>query len=197
MTNKKGLSMGSTVRLTKIIRDKILRELLDRAFSSEEKQIEKDRELLAAMVYDDLYPAAVKKAMSKLPSDFFEVEVVLRINFGGQISLLKMGKNPVAVRHIKLEYGSAAMSYVAGSPRAMQFVDIENKARAIYENRTKTQKSARAVLESCSTLKQLLQVWPEVEPFVLKYQEAPAACVALTAPIAELNVQLGLNTKKK
>jgi hypothetical protein len=54
-----------------------------------------------------------------------------------------------------------------------------------------------ATLDSCYTLKQLLDVWPEVKPFVKDMLNVrPSDVVALSLPIKELNLQLGLKPQE-
>lgn len=172
----------STVRLTNYIRETVLARLLKHAFEAREKALEKDKHAFARQVYDAIYPAAIQKAMKALPKGYLPTDGDLKVSFDGKYTHVYFGESRLVAKcH---EYNAA---------KVFEPKKIEDALKA---EKSKAKSSAEAALNSCTTVKKLIEVWPEVEPFVKDFATTSQSR-ALALPIKELNKSLGLPPEGK
>ena len=182
----------ATVRLNEKIRQAILKKLMEHAFTEEQKLLERDHERLAFDVYNDLYPADVQRKMKRLPANFFDTNASIMVNLGGQSVHLKVPKCPVGYVHYSTGY-TPARSYAADHPFSERHAGLYSRKKDLEDRAAVARKHAYSVIYSCATCKQLVEVWPEVEPFVSPFTKASSPqSVALMVPVKELNRQFGL-----
>jgi hypothetical protein len=178
----------STVRLNQGMRDTIMGRLMKHAFEKRELDLRKEDTKLADDVYDDIYPKDIKKKMADLPAEFFLSVQHLKVSFAGQFEQVVMSAaRPASKRH---DY-NAAKVYDAKDPLSVRYFEIGKTRTKLREDRARAKSAARAALDSCSTIKQLLEVWPEAGAFVADFT-APPKTRALTLSIKDLNKTLGL-----
>ncbi len=182
----------ATVRLTKYVREQILNALLAHAFDAREKALEAEKFALGDAVYNDIYPEPLRKQMAALPDGFLLTDSDVKVQFDGQrFTHVYFGERRlIAKSH---EY-SAARVYDAKHPLTARY-DAWKKAKDDLDTeKSKAKSSAEAVLGSVTTVKKLIDVWPEVEPFAAPFnKESP--CRAVAVPIQKLNAALGLPTE--
>ena len=180
--------MAST-RLTKDMRNVILSRLMKHAFDDREKQLKVDEHALGDDVYGDLYPARLLKKMRALPDGFLRKSSGLRVCFGGQRVNVSFGATRlIAEAHDTYE---GVKSYDASDDLSVRHLELDGRRRALDEDEGRAKSAAKAALDSCTTVKNLLEVWPEAEPFVRDFTTSRAV-VALTVSVDELNNQFGL-----
>lgn len=178
-------------RLTKEIRKKILLALLNHRFKEEQEKVLKDLKLLEVAVYKDIYPEKIRKAMAVLPEGYLPTGGQLRVIFGGEATQIYVhDAKPVSATH--LGYSTTVKNYDANDAFTMEWRRIMRTKSDLAHKRDQASAMARGVMQNCNTFKQLVEAWPEVLPFVSDYMTKPAACVALTVPIKELNAQFKL-----
>lgn len=73
--------MTKTVRLTKHIKQRIRRRLIDHAFKEREKANARGFYELADAVYHDLYPEALRKQMDAMPNGFLPEDTDVSVCF--------------------------------------------------------------------------------------------------------------------
>lgn len=177
------------VRLSSFIREQVLVAVLNHAFEAREKAQEAEKIALGDAVYNDTYPEAVREQMAALPNGFLPVSTGLKVQFEGR-TLAQLpfgGRRRIAHTH---EY-NAAKVYDSKHPLAVRYGAWKDAEGALKRERRDAESSAKAVLESVTTVNKLIQVWPEVEPFARFYAvESPSRAVAL--PIKDLNARPGL-----
>lgn len=182
----------ATVRLNEHIRQSVLKKLMEHAFAEEQKLLDRDLERLAVEVYNDIYPADLQRKMRRLPANFFDTDASIAVAMGGQVVHLKVPKCPVAYVHYHSGY-TPAKTYAASHPFSERHDELYRRRKDLEERSATARKHAYSVLTSCATCKQLVEVWPEVEPFVSPFTKASSPqSVALMVPVKELNRQFGL-----
>ena len=184
----------NSVRLNLQVRAKILQRLLAHAFGERDKKLNADKEALGHDVYNDLYPTDLRKKMSALPDGFLPESRSQSVAFAGQVTVVVWHE----LRRIADSRSSyhPTKAYDSDHVFTKRFFGLERESSRLKEERAKAESAARAVLNSCSTLKKLLEIWPEAAPFASDFT-APPAVRALTLSIKDLNVQLRLPSSKQ
>ncbi len=130
--------------------------------------------------------------MKRLPANFFDTNASIMVNLGGQSVHLKVSKCPVGYVHYSTGY-TPARSYAADHPFSERHSVLYSRKKDLEERSAVARKHAYSVIYSCVTCKQLVEVWPEVEPFVSPFMKAGSPQqMALAVPVKELNRQFGL-----
>lgn len=181
-----------TVRLNSFIREQILDAVLKHAFEDREKALKEEKHALGDAVYNDIYPKKVREQMAAMPEGFLPVDDDLRVQFDGegytQVYFGERRRIANAHRH------NAAKVFDAKHPLTLRFAKYQKELSALKAEKNNAKSSAEAVLGSVTTVKKLIEVWPEVEQFARPFAaESPSRAVAL--PIKELNKSLGLPPK--
>ena len=178
------------VRLNDRIRLTVLERLMEHAFRKQMDDVNQLVTKLARDVYDDVYPLDIQRKMKRLPEGFFETSGVVHVGMAGQHVELRCEGRPVAPKY---DFAQASKSYAADHPFTIRHAEIYARKSKLNELRATCRRQAKAVLDNCSSCKQLVEVWPEVEPFVRDFTQGKSPqSVALTVPVKELNRQFGL-----
>jgi hypothetical protein len=179
------------VRLNARIRRVILDRLMQHAFQAAREGLDKERAVLAAEVYDDVYPADVRRRMKRLPEGFFETSSHVCVNMGGQFVSFSVEGRPVAFKHHY--FSTPAASYPADHPFTLRHNELHARSQKLGEESSKSRLVGEAALESCASLRQLVEEWPAAEPFARDFMEAKSTLsVSLAVPVRELNRQFKL-----
>lgn len=190
MSNKNlNAKLSGTIRLM------ISNKILDHRFSQGDKDLKAKEHALALDLYNLIYPENVRKAMAALPANFLPTSNNVRARVDGFNYDLKL--TVYLTGNHDCVYGSGHR-FENGSKLGAK---LEARVKALYEERQayKSEKDAAKrdvdnTLAAFSTYKQLLDNWPEIEPFV----DVPEG-VNRTMPVAlvaDLNAKLGLPVKK-
>lgn len=177
------------VRLSNYIREQVLNAVLKHAFEAREKALEAEKFALGDAVYNDIYPEPLRKQMAALPDGFLPTDGGVKVQFDGQrFTHVYFGeRRRIAKSH---EY-NAARVYDAKHPLTARYDAWKKAQDDLDAEKSKAKSSAEAVLNSVTTVKKLIEVWPEVEQFARPFAvESPSRAIAL--PIRELNARLGL-----
>lgn len=178
-------------RLNDAARRKIVGKLIDHAFGKEAEAIDKMRAKLAEDVCRDLYPPALIKKMRALPEGFLPSGGLLRVSFGGEVDNVRVDDRPVAYCH--LTYGEVARTYPASDEKSRRHSEIYAREAALREKMDRARREAASVLVRCRTLRQLVESWPEVEPFARDaVPEVKEPDNKISVTVASLNGKLGL-----
>lgn len=177
------------MRLTNHHRDIIIERLREQRFGKQERELIKEKKDFADKVYEDLYPLPVRRLMEKLPKGFFGQKDSLCVSVGGQCHWVTMSGFRLVV------YQAPEKHYTSTDPLGVEYFELFKKERTLNEERDLAICQARAVLNSVTTLKQLLDVWPEVKPFVADFGKVPVTTKALAVSISELNKRFGFGAK--
>jgi hypothetical protein len=174
----------SSTRLTQATRDFIVNAVSAKRFNPQVKLLEARKTKLADAIYAAVYKDWAAK-MWEAPLEWFHRDQCLRCHFNGKYDNLHMSKErPFPNNRRSTDFGY-------NSPHTVEWNQIQADEEAMEHARQSAKQMARAVLNSCRTVEQLLKQWPEVKPFLPKDLSAPMT-TALTVPMSTLNAMLGL-----
>lgn len=183
--------MSKTVRLTKHIKDRIRRRLIVHAFEEREKANAAGFHQLADAVYHDLYPEALLKQMNAMPGGFLPEDTDVSVCFEQVERFARLwysNRRRVAQKHTS----NAAKVYEENHEFSKWYAKLDAEKKKIKEERRGAEQSAMAVMDNVTTLKRLIEVWPEVEPFARDFLVSAQSGTLPALPIGDLNKRLGL-----
>lgn len=182
-----GRKTMASPKLTTSIRDKIIHNALKNAFAAEKAAIASDKTAFAKMVYDHVIPVEHQEILSKVP--------VCYLNRGSSVSFRLRAPGASAYTRVNVSMGEER-------PQSHELfynnIHIEDAAidaawSAIYERERQVENATSELREkisqvvwSVSTVKRLLEVWPEGKEFI------PASATATAATLPAV-VVTGLN----
>lgn len=183
----------ATVRINTYMKETVVTRLMDHAFAQREEALLEEWHALGDAVYKDLYPEEVLTKMKALPAGFLPVDDDVRVSFGGDFTRVYFGENRL------LSYGhrsNAARVYDDKHPLSVRHAAYRSAKNQLEEEQSKAKSSAQAILDSVTTLKKLIEVWPEVEPFVEDFKQTSSGRYLPALPVQDLNARLGLPKKE-
>lgn len=172
------------MRLTKDIRNQILDAVLAHRFTDEETSLEESFRAFADDYYRALFSPEEWELINNCPREWFYVSTDICARYQGRSQFLKMSSEERVPQSLKRE----------------DMLDTQARRYAkLLERRTKYQKlrcevsqHAAGVLNSVTTVKRLLEVWPEVKKFIPTEFSKPDVTTALAIPMKQLNEKLRL-----
>lgn len=193
-------------KLTNWIRESIAKDLMKHRFADQALQLVRDRAALAADVYNDVYCEADRRKMVALPSGWLCSDRNITVQFGdgrgfeqlhfsgavyGEVgTVLKDPIEPVEMLVTHQHERGCAKVYELTHPFSLRRDDLRARDKDLGEAiRTARRQTEQALLKA-TTIKRLIELWPEIEPFASDYEEKPKPLPAL--PTSELNALLGL-----
>ena len=172
-----------SARLTKEIREAITTDLIKHRFESAVKEVYAQRAALADAVYRDIYTKAQREQIDALPEGMLPTVDDVSVNFGtsythvyfsGQTygALIKVAS---AVRegtsrrvHYKHKSGSVKV-YDATHKLAVEYDRLSGVVSDLVKEIDTARLASLAAMASASTIKRLIEAWPEVEPFAKRF----------------------------
>lgn len=179
-------------RLTTYLRDTICTRVLEHRFKSLLAE-QQERELLfGQVVYLDLYPENIRDLMQRLPAGFLPTRKEVKAMFGETFAHVYFPEDRrVAEAHDS--FNVVVKRYDADHPLSGHYHVLEADRERLEEEQRAASRGINSVLGSVSTLSRLLQVWPEVRPFLSNLPGAnPPRPTALALPLPALNELLNL-----
>jgi len=177
-----------STKLTNWMREAIVKAVVQHRFAEPAMAIVARRAALAAKVYDDLYSAADQKKMAALPAGWlpedddlyaqFGVGGYERLAFSGAAygSAGKVLAEPLttSVRRFASIHtrGRCVKSYDGSHPLAVEYEGINGDQKELESQIDAATRQATAAVGSASTIKRLIDLWPEIAPFASEYEDA-------------------------
>jgi hypothetical protein len=180
-----------SLKLTQSLRDHIQGAILTNRFSSDEKALEKRQGDLARIIYEDVFDQKTRKKMASLPEGWLSTEDYVRVEIAGQVKSLRL---PKPCRFPFNKRSNVLRVYDARHPIASEYQQYRNDRDDLQKSRTGLAAKLSAVLGSATTVKKLVELWPEAEPFVPK-EPVKASLPAIN--FSDLNKSLRLPVEKK
>jgi hypothetical protein len=169
------------MKLTKQIREEILEALLDHAFGAQEKELLQQEHVLAGEVYNELYTQEERDFMEKVGSKRFYTTSHLSYHSDNS------GWGRLKLNEPKFEMPK-------GTPYNGKLLGKIEAYRDAYTTLGKVRSAARdeaqGILNSVTTAKRLIEVWPEIASFVPTERVTSRNLPALQ--VVELNRILGV-----
>lgn len=182
----------ASVRLTDHIRELICKDIIDHSFGAQGKKIYADRMALANMVYERKYDTATRSKMNALPQGWLDTDIYVGVQFGeGRFNYCRLPMSK-AQRFPHEDCGKTLLRLEATDDLAVEHERISQVEAAWKSETAQRGAEVKAILNSVSTMKQLLDTWPEVKPFCESRIPADNRTTALAPRLHVLNAQLGL-----
>ena len=144
--------------------------------------------MLGGMVYDDVYPKAVQRLMSKMPEGFLPTATSFAVAFDGVVDQVGFSERRVADKDNSFR---PVVNYESDHPIAVENSEVSKRRRDLNARREKARRDVLALLESCRSSSQLLATWPEAAQF-MEGMSPTSQVVDLAVPVEEINLELGL-----
>lgn len=195
-----------STRMTTWLRERIAKDVLEHRFSEAAATLVSKRAALAGDVYNDVYTASDRRKMDALPSGWLPEDndigvqfdgargyTQLRFNgaiYGSVATVLKVTLKPVNRRMRANDIRGCVKVYEATHPFTERWNALEGEASDLAKQIEAADRQLKSALASASTIKRLIDMWPEIEPFALKHESEKAPLPAL--PTKDLNALLDL-----
>lgn len=185
-----------SIRINAAIRAVLLKRIIAHGYDAQIQEFAKREHALALAVYNATFPAKLQKQMEDLPNNTVPNTSSLRVYVDGEHLRMDLGKERRVPWGYERGYSDNRISLHSGIPLGAEVKKFIRDHHEFNEARDKTWKSAKAVLESTTTLRKLLEIWPEVEAFTHDIGKAKSI-TALAVPIETLNRVMGLPPDQK
>ena len=177
-------------RLTKSLREAMVKTMLNHAFNAKQEAAEKNKGLAGEKVYQDVYGKHLI-AMESLPKGFLEKSSVFYISISGRSHCVRLSESRlVGYKHDNSYY--KAKLYVGDEAIAKEYQDAVEVCNDLDTQRRQMALEITPVLESVQTFKKLWEVWPESKSLLEKFEQKPAIAILPAVQVAKLNTALGL-----
>lgn len=202
--------MGST-RINAVIRDTVIEAMLQTKFALDKAELErledikdgKDEEL-QTLAYEACYSKKERDLMASLPTGWVGEASYGQVMIDGKVTQINFGYNrPVPHASAQDVHGTKPVSAVLdeGHPYLLKREERRVAAEAhdqfnrdYRERRNSLKVRIRAIIESVTTIKRLIEIWPEVVDFLPEEVSDPVSGVPAVL-IADLNADLGITKK--
>jgi hypothetical protein len=198
--------MGKMTKLTKWQRETICSAVLRHRFSDQAVALVAERAAFAGEVYNDLYSASDRRKMAGLPFGWLPESRSVHVQFGdgrGYVELTFSGSVWGAVAKMlpePLEHASrrilsshrqgCAKAYDPTHALTAKYTELSERTEALSRDIDSAARQVNAAIASASTIGRLVEMWPEIEPFVSGFGTPPKTLPAL--PTDQLNAMLRL-----
>lgn len=154
----------AATRLTRALRGQILYALHKRAFKKEFEELEKIEHQLADDVYNKLYTKKQLKLMSELGNDFFSRYSDICAKFHFDLGKLSLDGYRSFGEAYKPYY--AAVVFDCDDPLTLRYQKFKADKEALETKRQQKCYETETIVNSCKTVKKLVELWPEIEPML-------------------------------
>lgn len=182
-----------SIRLTNVMRDEIIKSISDQ-YNKQNPipfDLEKEEENLAIYFYEKAY-SAILPALKKVPNDFFTFSDCVVVCINGEQTRFNVGKKIFRVK--ASENYNRKPDYVADKDERLELFHAAKDAVKEWEKKKlELYREAKAVIDNCNTNLQLIEMWPQIEPFLPAYIANPEKAIRLPAiQTSRLNERLGI-----
>jgi hypothetical protein len=170
-------------RLTQGMKDEIINNMKRQLFKGRKDAVLKKKEQLGEEVYHHIYSKDDRAMMENAPEGAFGYRTHLDVRFHGEgwyesIDLAKA--RPVFAREER-----SSIKLPEGSPFKKKYLAINAEGELIKDEMKALEQRANAIMASITTVKKLLEVWPEAEAYLP--EEPPKVDNLPAIPVASLN----------
>ena len=187
-------------RFTKEMRDSILHQLLKRAFLDRLKKQLSDEAAFAEELYQDIYGKELP-LIEKVPSHWFDTSASIRVSIAGQQVQLSYSNGNTGQSDFSEIISSAnqksahkpvphqagwwtVAEYSANSKQDKKWTALSDARGTLQAEYNQARNQAKAILGSTSSIKKLIEIWPEVEESTKPYLTKQGTVTTL--PVVQL-----------
>lgn len=156
----------STIRLNSAIRDTIVKHLMAHRFEKQEKALEERKAALGDLAYQTVIaalPEQEKGLLAQVPDNWLRSRTGLYFSFPGNYELVDLNGS----RHLP-EKLIRTHQIEGDSKLAKAIVDYERARDSLKQDKRNARHAAQTALGKVTTVKRLLEEWPEIKPIVDK-----------------------------
>lgn len=198
-------------RLNAKVRDRIREIVINNRFKGDYEQLVTDKATFAQTVYTDAYTKPNAKGLQDLPKGWLPERGYAKYVFAGEFTYVAfsggwranyVGTNPfsswfaepaeVLKRILDKDLNATVAQYDGLHALSKQFASLKGRESDLLTQIKKTDKTVAAQLGGVNTVKQLLEQWPEVAPFLDELGFDPKSRQVPVINRTELNDLLGL-----
>lgn len=183
-----------SITLNKKIRDDILDSIMDqwRKDNPAPNAIEAQH-FFAEWLWNRHYGKFVD-VLEKLPEDMLYQSDTLKYQYQGKVNAVRLKEKRPSKAYNYYSPPVLEVFDVGKEPRQLKkYLEVQEKNADWSKAYCSLESECKTILSSVRTTKQLLEIWPQVEPFFPAYLADPSQGVALPAlPISRLNERLGI-----
>ena len=187
-------------RLTNHLRSQIANDLVGTRFAAAESEATAWMARVAQAAYDRQYNGTIRE-MYRLPKGWLPENDGIHVQVGDDVTLLyfdgkrvrKQG-DQTQMRFPHSDRGQCLLQLEPNDALSQDIWEAQATVQKLAGDRKDLRAKIWATLQSFTTVKKLLDAWPEIEPAVKKVLEAAGESHALlpALPIADLTKELGL-----
>lgn len=195
-------------RLTNAIKEDLLKKLLVHAYKDRVQEAVNRNAAFALKVYDDAFAADLEQ-IAKIPTGWLVTDTDIKVQFGPTIQRLYFRGTlgtynmdpPMRTCGANVNYEASqpfpykkketvVKQYPGDHPLVAEFDDVKDQFDRLDAEIRRARATIEAAMNSVTTVKKLIEVWPEVDEFAKDYlEEKPNLPVILRQ---ELNSLLDL-----
>lgn len=180
----------TSTRLTNDIRESLTNDILKHRFTADVDAIIEAQQAFAAKVYGDLFDGKTQAVIYGLPDGWFPdatdigvqfgyaggTNQFVRLYFGGYLTgiLGRLQSKPTSTttttkRVLASKAHGCAKLYDPSHTLSIEYGRLKNRTAELKEAATVAERSIKTALSEVSTIKRLVDTWPEVAAFASKY----------------------------
>jgi hypothetical protein len=191
--------MAKSRRLTIRMREEILDALLDHKFGGDgsKERFEKELGALGNKVYEQFMTPELMELFHKCPIKWFDESSYIDVKFGTMSARLRWPdekgewkQKPVPYQ---FRYGwNDNVMFPSNHELTKEYEEIEARRNAYNEERTTAVAEGNAALNRVTTVRKLIESWPEVEQFIPEGYKEENISILPVIRIDKLNQQFGI-----
>lgn len=173
-------------RLTNDIRQALTTDILKHRFTADVDKLLSDQAEFARRVYEDIFDQSTRDRMNGLPEGWLSTRSSIAVQMGaytnlhfdgyirsGDVSRLKTRPkervNPTELRMPANKCGGCAKQYDPSTLLYRQHEKLEHREKELIGDVDTAKRSIIVALNAVSTVKRLIETWPEIDQFAKKY----------------------------
>lgn len=175
-------------RLTKDLRERMARCVLNNAFGAKEKEAEQALRLAGDGIYTDIYGPHLK-TMQSLPKDWLPMSWYVRIAIAGQNHEIYFSEKRIIGVD---QHWYRPKLYVGDEVVCVEYLKAVAVCDDVKKNRQAMDREVEAILNSVQTFKKLWEVWPASKSILEKFESKPTVAMLPAIQFDKVNDALGL-----
>ena len=175
-------------RLTKDLRERMARCVLNNAFGVKEKEAEQALRLAGDKIHADIYGAHLK-AMQSLPKDWLPMGWYVRVAIAGQNHEVYFSEKRITGDD---HHYHRPKLYVGDEHVCLEYLQAIDVRDGVKKQRQAMEREVNAILFSVQTFKKLWEVWPASKSLLEKFVSKPTVAMLPAIQFDKVNAALGL-----
>lgn len=182
----------ATVKLSKNLRDKIRKRLLDKKFDPLLKKLKDEELAFYTRLHRELYTEADWKKMQALPKGWLPNAGHISFKFGSRYERYTAPGSAPSFLVRDEQRGNVLAVFDAKDPATEEYLNISDRLEKLIGERRTRGNEIDAITGSVTTLARLWEVWPEVQSATQDLDITPKKTMLPATQLDNLNKNLGL-----